>query len=199
MTKEMQAALTVGKIVENATALFNQHGYGGASIGDIATKASLSKGILYHYFKNKDTLYLHCCQRCIDTFDQYLEDHFPKEPMEDIGDSVELTWDFFGAYPQYEMLFYHILARKPVHLGAELDMVRRDFREKNLVRFSTLVKGLPLGKGVTCEDAQRFLALFQQMTPAILSGVTSQEDVVVQREQMVRLMTIFINGLSQDL
>ena len=45
---------TAIKLIQSATELFNDFGYTGTSINDIAKKSKLSKGILYHYFQSKD-------------------------------------------------------------------------------------------------------------------------------------------------
>ena len=66
---------TVIKIVESAMNLFNINGYTGTSISDISKKAELSKGILYHYFQNKDALYLYCAKMCVDEYNCYLEEN----------------------------------------------------------------------------------------------------------------------------
>ena len=46
------------KILEVALQLFANQGYHRTSISDIATKAKISKGLLYNYFKNKKDLLL---------------------------------------------------------------------------------------------------------------------------------------------
>jgi AcrR family transcriptional regulator len=43
-------------IAEAALQLFAKHGYHATSISQIASKAKISKGLLYNYFKNKDDL-----------------------------------------------------------------------------------------------------------------------------------------------
>jgi AcrR family transcriptional regulator len=45
-----------GKIMEAALELFVTYGYQGTTISQIAKKASVSKGLLYNYFKSKEDL-----------------------------------------------------------------------------------------------------------------------------------------------
>ena len=47
------------KIIESATALFRQKGYG-ASIEDLRLKTGISKGLMYYHFKNKEELFIAC-------------------------------------------------------------------------------------------------------------------------------------------
>ena len=51
-------------ILEHAFAEFALQGYLGASVNAICAAGSISKGLLYHYYADKDTLYLACVERC---------------------------------------------------------------------------------------------------------------------------------------
>ena len=50
-------------IVRVSFELFGRHGFDGVSIDRIARAASLSKGALYWYFRNKEDLFLECLKR----------------------------------------------------------------------------------------------------------------------------------------
>lgn len=39
---------------------FAEYGYAGSGINQICTKGNISKGLLYHYYSNKDALYIAC-------------------------------------------------------------------------------------------------------------------------------------------
>lgn len=47
-----------GQILEAARALFIEKGYRGTSLRDIAHKAHVTMGAIYHHFRNKEDLYL---------------------------------------------------------------------------------------------------------------------------------------------
>lgn len=48
---------TRAAIVESAFRLFIEHGYEGASMADLVAVTGLSKGAVYHHFRDKDALY----------------------------------------------------------------------------------------------------------------------------------------------
>jgi TetR/AcrR family transcriptional regulator len=48
---------TKAKIITAATELFTQLGLNGASLDDIAKKAGINRGLIYHYYKTKDFLF----------------------------------------------------------------------------------------------------------------------------------------------
>lgn len=45
-------------IIEAAAPVFNKYGYLGTSLSDVLKQTTLTKGAIYHYFKNKDDLAL---------------------------------------------------------------------------------------------------------------------------------------------
>ena len=47
------------KIINGAMKCFSIHGYGKASMADIAKEAAVSKALLFHYFETKKDLFLY--------------------------------------------------------------------------------------------------------------------------------------------
>lgn len=54
---------SMARIVEAAEALFAEHGYDGASVNDIVSRARCSVGAFYARFKDKESLFLHLHER----------------------------------------------------------------------------------------------------------------------------------------
>jgi AcrR family transcriptional regulator len=55
--KELQSEQTKQLLIEVSTKLFARKGFYGTSIADIAQAAGLTKGALYHHFKDKDDIF----------------------------------------------------------------------------------------------------------------------------------------------
>ncbi|MBB5912202.1 AcrR family transcriptional regulator [Nocardia transvalensis] len=55
--REMYAALTRNAIVEAARQLFVERGYDDTSVDDIATASNVSKGAVYHHFRDKQQVF----------------------------------------------------------------------------------------------------------------------------------------------
>lgn len=66
MKREEKNAQTRQRIVDAALEEFSQKGFEGASLNVVCAQNDLSKGIIYHYFKDKDELYLLCVGLCFD-------------------------------------------------------------------------------------------------------------------------------------
>jgi len=62
-------------ILEAATRIFNQKGFHGASIGEIAEEAGIGKGTTYEYFRNKDELFIRVLEYNIERYLTELRKH----------------------------------------------------------------------------------------------------------------------------
>lgn len=62
------------RILDAAMREFSARGYEGASLNTVCTEYGISKGIIYHYFKDKDELYLLCTEKCFNEITAYLEE-----------------------------------------------------------------------------------------------------------------------------
>mgnify|MGYP002539826609 CR=1 FL=1 len=58
MKREEKNALSRQRILDAAMEEFSRNGYDGASLNTVCAEKGISKGIIYHYFKDKDELYL---------------------------------------------------------------------------------------------------------------------------------------------
>ncbi len=192
---------TVFKIVGSAIELFNLNGYSGTSISDIAKKAQLSKGILYHYFKNKDELYLYCARLCIDEYMKYLSEKLtnPTSITNAITENVKARIQFFNENPQYRTFFNYIVSRKPAHLAEELIKIRLPLTISNTKRIKEITGDIELGNGVFDDDIIAFTSILQNSFSFLLQDGYDENIKQKQIEKTVRLTKIFINGLKEDI
>lgn len=96
-----------------ATAEFTEKGFGGARIDAIAARAKINKRMLYHYFGDKEALYLAVLEASYDAIrtaeaDLKLED---LEPVEGMRQLVDFTWRYFMEHPE----FLSLLATENLH------------------------------------------------------------------------------------
>lgn len=75
MKREEKNALSRQRILNAAMEEFSGKGYEGASLNTICSEKGISKGIIYHYFKDKNKLYLLCVEECFREVTAYLEEH----------------------------------------------------------------------------------------------------------------------------
>ena len=99
MKREEKNQQTQRRIMDSALAEFAEKGHGGSSVNTICAAQGISKGIIYHYFENKDELYLACVEECFQRLTAHLSAALPEE---DDG-SVE---DQLGRYFTTRMTFF---------------------------------------------------------------------------------------------
>ena len=90
-------------ILEAATVEFTRHGFSGASVNEVAARARVNKRMLYHYFGNKEALFLAVLEHAyarIRSAEHGLElDHL--EPIAAVRRLVLFTWDYFIEHPEF--------------------------------------------------------------------------------------------------
>ena len=73
MKREDKSVMSRQRILEAAFEEFASKGYDGASLNAVWAEKSISKGIIYHHFKDKDEIYPACVAICFDALAAYLE------------------------------------------------------------------------------------------------------------------------------
>lgn len=74
MKREEKNVLSRQRIIDAALQEFSAKGYAGAALNAVCAEHDISKGIIYHYFKDKDDLYIVCVQACFDAITAFLRD-----------------------------------------------------------------------------------------------------------------------------
>lgn len=100
------AAATRQRILEVAMAEFAEHGFSGSRIERICAAADVNVGMIYHYFGNKDDLYLAALEssyKIIRDREQTL-DVADVDPMLALKTLIEVTFDFLSTDPHFARL-----------------------------------------------------------------------------------------------
>lgn len=134
MKQEEKSALSKTKILNAAMAEFSQKGYEGASLNTVWAREGISKGIIYHHFKDKDELYLLCVKAC---FDAKLQ--------------------FFSLHPEYLGIFVDASFNPPTKLLPQIIRLRQGFDALNISVLTRLLKAEPLRPGLSVELVAAFL------------------------------------------
>ena len=100
------AVATRRRILEAAMAEFSEHGFSGSRIDRICATADVNVGMIYHYFGNKDDLYLAALEasyKVIREREQTLDVN-DLDPMTAMQRLIELTFDFLSGDPHFVRL-----------------------------------------------------------------------------------------------
>ena len=114
---------TRAAILAAATAEFTAKGLTGARVDAIARSAGANKRMIYHYFGDKDGLYLAVLEAtyaAIRTAE--LELHLgDRDPVEGMRELVRFTWAYFIAHPE----FLSLLGTENLHQAAYIKRSKR--------------------------------------------------------------------------
>src|ERR1044072_184536 len=109
---------TRAAILAAATAEFTAKGLTGARVDAIARAAGANKRMIYHYFGDKDGLYLAVLEAtyaAIRRAEQRL--HLgDRDPVEGMRELVRFTWAYFIAHPEFLSLLGTENLNKPAYL-----------------------------------------------------------------------------------
>ncbi len=91
------------QILEAAIALFAAKGLDGARIAEIAERAGANKRMLYHYFGNKEALYLAALEAIYETIrsEERRLDLENLSPLEGMRKLLAFTWQHFLDHPEF--------------------------------------------------------------------------------------------------
>lgn len=109
---------TRAAILQAATAEITAKGLGGARVDEIAARSGVNKRMIYHYFGDKDGLYLAVLEAtytAIRTAEIGL-DLGHRDPVDGMRELVLFTWRYFIAHPE----FLSLLATENLHGAAYL-------------------------------------------------------------------------------
>lgn len=155
------------KIMDAALKEFGGRSYGEASLNTICKEGEISKGIIYHYFKDKDALFLACVQECFDALTMYLKEHI-RTADEDCTEGIlkqyfDTRMAFFLEHPEYRKLFYGAVITPPPHLAGEIRGMRKTFEELNVSILTGILSKVPLREGMSIEEVIHIFEMFQEL------------------------------------
>lgn len=132
------------KIINAGLLVFGQHEYKRASTDEIAFQAGISKGLLFYYFKNKQSFYLYLFDYCYRILGSLMQD----PQFETIDDFFNLMR--FGAEKKLSLLqkYPHIIEFVMKSWYSENETISEDIKAKstNIMSqtFSTFFQGIDL-------------------------------------------------------
>lgn len=116
-------ARTRTAILDAATQEFTAKGLTGARVDTIASRSGVNKRMIYHYFGDKEGLYLAVLEETYSAIrmaerDLHLAEH---DPVDGIRELVEFTWGYFIDHPE----FLSLLASENMHRAKYLRQSER--------------------------------------------------------------------------
>lgn len=194
MKQSEKSKNTYNRILSSAIEEFSEKGYNNASLNIICSKYKISKGLIYHNFKNKDELYLCVIKECFDKLVNYLKqaDYSSDDDWENMKKLLMLRQEFFEKNENYRNIFFSVILTPPNHLIKEIQMIRKEYDEFNIGEFKKLLRTLNLREEITEEMAISYFLTYQEMFNAYFQNkiYKSRNLSLVSKEHDLKLLPI---------
>ncbi len=201
MKREEKNQLMRERIMDSALAEFSSQGYAGSSINTICAAQGLSKGVVYHYFKNKDALFLACVEACFQQLTAYLR----AEVEQAQGDAAQQLTAYFSARmrffndnPVYQSIFCAAVIAPPAQLHDQILESRRQFDELNIQMFDRLLSTVRLRPSIRRKEVIETFRQFQDFINihCDLSG-TGPTNFADREEACRKTLDILLYGIIE--
>lgn len=177
------------RILDGALKEFSAKSYAEASLNNICHDNDISKGIIYHYFKDKDELYLLCVKECFDVLTSYLSETV-KTLDGGIEEHLQGYFDarlrFFSDNPLYLNLFSNVILNPPMHLLNDMNKIKSDFDQLNMSVLTELLEQVSLRPGITVSEVVEDFRTYQDFFNAHYLSMQqshSTEDILRDHEE----------------
>lgn len=196
MKKSERTQLTISKIMEAAIIEFGENGYSGGTVNNICK--TINKGLIYHNFEGKDSLYLAClnhsCSKLVD---------FLNQRATNMESYLTARMDFFSQNPKEARIFFDALLSPPGHLFEEITQALQEFNELNEKIYSQTLEGLILRDGINNEEATSYFHLMQTMLNGYFSSPTFQnadmgQKVELHEKTVSKLLDYMLYGIAKE-
>ena len=206
MNREEKTALSRQRILDAAMEEFSLRGYEGASLSLLCAEKGISKGVIYHHFRDRDELYLLCVERCFGKVTQYLRGialEFRCSSRERLCSYFDARLRFFAEHPLELGVFVGACFNPPEKLAAEIAARRSDFDALNIAVLTDLLHSAPLRPGMrvetVVEDFRMYMDFFNlRFRAAARAGQSAQDLLAAHEESCHRQMDILLYGVMED-
>ena len=204
MKKEEKTRLTREKIIQAAIVEFGLKSYETASLNTICNENKISKGLIYHNFKNKDEVYLTCVEECYDALISYMGNIVfqSKNVRENLAEILKKRQKFFEEYPYYRNIFFNSILMPPKHLFKELKEIKKGYDAYLKGQYIELVGEMNLRKGISVERAMQYLMIFQEMYNGYFRERYGEEDfetlVETHETKLSELLDMMLYGIAVE-
>ena len=200
MKRDEKKQQTRRRTLDRALSEFSEKGYGGSSVNTICAVQGISKGIVYHYFENKDQLYLSCVEECFQRLTAHLSAALPEEDdgsVEDqLGRYFTARMTFFQENPVYQPIFCEAVISPPARLFEQIQARRKAF---DALTISKLLAPLslrpPITKGEVIETFRQFQDFINAQAQA--SSMPARKCFALRDAQCRRLLTVLLYGVTE--
>lgn len=154
MKQKEKSTNTKIKILNAALKEFSTNSYEKSSINKICKNGHIAKGVMYHYFKNKDELYLYCVQYCYKLIIEYYKNSLKEcdSWKSGIENFFKIRYSLFLENPEITKVFFFTIFHEPEHLSEYIKKIRQELENISYNYFTNILNKMNLRKGITVDE-----------------------------------------------
>ena len=205
MKKEEKTRRTYERIMAAAMEEFGTKSYDSASLTTLCNEKQISKGLVYHNFKNKDELYLKCVEECFREMTAYFKsrEYKAETAQESIHMIFRARQQFFKENPYCCNLFFNTVLQTPKHLQNEIHRLRQEYDEFYVNYFRKLLQQIQLRDGITIEAAMEYFMVFLEMFNGYFQNKSREKDDIHalmedHEVNMSKILDIMLYGVAAE-
>ena len=205
MKKEEKTRRTYERIMSAAIVEFGSKSYDSASLTTLCNENQISKGLVYHNFKNKDELYLKCVEECFEKMTAYFRgrEYKAESVRESMHNLFYMRQQFFQENPYYCNLFFNSVLQPPEHLREAIHELRKTYNDFYMECFGELLRQLKLRDGITVEAAMEYFMVFLEMYNGYFQSKSREkEDIHALVEDhevnLSKILDIMLYGVARE-
>lgn len=204
MRKEEKTRLTYERILSAAIIEFGTKNYDSASLTALCNENQISKGLLYHNFKNKDDLYLKCVELCFQKMTAYFKEraYEGENVQEGMRKLFGIRERFFKENPHYCHIFFNAVIQPPEHLREEIHALRQQYDAFYTECFKNLLQHVELRDEITPEAAMQYFMIFLEMYNGYFQSRFGKEDIQTLMEDhegnLSKILDIMLYGVAKE-
>lgn len=201
MKREEKKQQAIRKIMDSALVEFSQNGYGASSINTICATQNISKGIIYHYFDTKDSLFLACVAECFEKLSDYIQANISKvqgSAEECLHEYFVIRMEFFQKHSIYQRIFCEAIVSPPAHLYKEIQKQKLIFDTINKQILGRLLIPVSLRSDISKEDViETFRSLQDFINAHYQITGTDTEEFVAREKSCQKLLNVLLYGIIE--
>lgn len=161
MTQKERQERSRKAIIRAAREEFGHADFDTVTMDSICANHGISKGMMYHYYANKDELFLACVEEIFRSLHQFLTDNkavIAEQPaFESIKQYFLLRETFFRDCPEKKRIFENAVLSPPKHLAAQIRELRAPIKAENDHFLQQIFDRMDLREGVSRDQAAHYL------------------------------------------
>lgn len=202
MKQSEKNIITKNKILMAALEEFSINSYEKSSINKICENGKISKGVMYHYFKNKDELYLYCIRYCYDLTIEYYNSSLKecKTWKESIENYFKIRYMMFLEKPEIMKVIFLSILKEPEHLFDEIEKLKNELKEINYNFFLKILKKTPLRKELSINEIVEVIEMMENMLNKTFKTNENKEigsSILEYEKNVKKLADILLYGIIE--